>query len=63
MCVKCRLTLLNITERTMPNIDKLLENDSQKIKRDKFNSFVARFIHYENIISLTEKQFINEYKK
>lgn len=63
MRVKCRLALLNITERTMPNIDKLLENDSQNIKRDKFNSFVARFIHYDYITCLTEKQFINEYKK
>lgn len=63
MRVKCRLTLLNITERTMPNIDKLLENDSQNIKRDKFNSFVAKFIHYDNISCLTEKQFISEYKK
>lgn len=63
MRVKCKLTLLNITERTMPNIDKLIENDSQNIKRDKFNSFVAKFIHYDNISSLTEKQFINEYKK
>lgn len=63
MRVKCRLSLLNITERTMPNIDRLLENDSQNIKRDKFNSFVARFIHYDNISCLTEKQFISDYKK
>lgn len=63
MRVKCRLTLLNITERTMPNIDKLLENDSQNIKSDKYNSFVAKFIHYDNISCLTEKQFVSEYKK
>lgn len=29
MRVKCRLTLLNITERAMPNIYTLLENDSK----------------------------------
>lgn len=63
MRVKCRLTLLNITERSMANIDTLLKNDSQNIRRDKFNSFVAMFIHYDNISCLTEKQFISDYKK
>lgn len=56
MRVKCRLILLNITEGTIPIIDTLLKNDSQKINRDKFNSFVAKFIHYDNISCLTEKQ-------
>lgn len=61
--VKSKLALINLLERTMPQIGTLLENDSQNIKRDKLNAFVFKFIHYDFICKLSETQFIAAYKK
>lgn len=63
MRVKSKLTLNNLLERTLPQIDTLLENDSQNIKRDKLNAFVIKFLHYDFICKLSENQFIVAYKK
>lgn len=63
MRVKSKLTLLNLLERTMPQIGTLLENDSQNIKRDKLNAFVVEFMHYDNISNMTENHFVAKYKE
>lgn len=61
MRVKSKLTLLNLLDRTMPQIGTLLENDSQNIKKDKLNSFVVKFVHYDNITKMSENRFVTAY--
>jgi transposase len=60
--VKCKVQLSNIIDKTMPGINKLLVNSGDNPKKDKLNSFVEKFWHFDNIKMKTEKQFINLYQ-
>lgn len=61
--VKCKISLLNLLDKTMPNISKVLSNSSKTPNKCKLNDFVEYYWHYDNITKLTEKQFILSYNK
>lgn len=61
MRVKARLTLINLVEQTMPGITNLLENDSTNICKDKLNSFIKKYWHYDNVTKYSERQFVINY--
>ena len=59
--VKARLTLINLVEQTMPGITNILENDSTNICKDKLNSFIKKYWHYDNVTKYSERQFVVNY--
>ncbi len=61
--IKSKITLVNLLDKTMPGITKLLRNHTENINKDKLNAFVKEFWHYDNITKYTEKQFIVRYLK
>jgi len=62
MKIKSKITLVNLLDKTMPRITKLLKN-AENTNKDKLNAFTKEFWHYDNITKSTEKQFIVRYLK
>lgn len=61
--IKSKITLVNLLDKTMPGITKLLRNHTENTNKDKLNAFAKEFWHYDNITKYTEKQFIVRYLK
>lgn len=61
--IKCKITLVNLLDKTMPGITSILKNSSENPESDKLNSFVKEFWHYDNITKKSEEQFITCYLK
>jgi len=60
--IESALTLASILDRTMPGIKHLLQaKRSEKPTKDKLCDFVEEYWHYDNIIAMSEKEFINDY--
>lgn len=60
--IKCKVNLSNIIDKTMPGINKILLNSPANPNKDKLNSFIVKFWHYDNITKNTEKQFVYYYQ-
>lgn len=60
--VKCKITLSNLLDQVMPGINKHLINSSVNPKKDKLNSFVKKYWHYDNIAKKSEKAFVESYQ-
>lgn len=63
LSIQSKIVLINLLDKTMPGITKLLRNPTASAENDKLNSFVKEFWHYDNISRYTEKQFIIKYLK
>lgn len=63
LSIQSKIMLINLLDKTMPGITNLLRNHAERVDRDKLNSFVKTFWHYDNIRKYTEKQFITRYLK
>jgi transposase len=61
MRIHAKQTLTNLLDRTMPGIKKLLLNRSDVPDRDKLCDFVKEYWHFDNIIRMSEAEFINNY--
>lgn len=61
--IQCKLGLTTLLDQTMPGIKKLLKSRSDNPEMNKLNSFVEVFWHFDNIIKMSEKQFIACYSK
>ena len=45
----------------MPGITNLLENGSTNIYKDKLNSYIKKYWHYDNVTKYSECQFMVNY--
>jgi transposase len=62
MKISSKLALINLLDRTMPGIKKLLASKrSLEPTKDKLNDFVEEYWHYDNITKKSETQFIGDY--
>jgi len=61
MRIESKLVLSNMLDRTMPCIKSLLKSRSSNPDKDKLNSFVEQYWHYDSITNKSEKQFIRSY--
>ena len=59
--IESKLSLTHMLDYTMPGIKKLLSSRSNKPEKDKLNDFVEEYWHFDNIKSVSEKQFISSY--
>ncbi len=55
--VKCKITLLNLLDKTMPKITELLSNNTKTPGKCKLNDFANKFWHYDNITKYSKNQF------
>jgi len=58
LLVKAKINLSTILDQVMPGIQNLLQNVREN---RKLTNFVAKYVHFENICSMGEKRFINNY--
>lgn len=54
MLVKARVNLSNLLDQVMPEIQTLLQEQSNN---HKLTEFVSKYIHYENIVNMGETEF------
>ena len=60
--VKCKLSLTNLIDRTMPGIKKYFgSKNSDKPEKYKLCDFVDKYWHFDNITKFTEDEFVDEY--
>ncbi len=59
--VKCKIRLLELLNQTMPNIEKLLSNNTKTPGKCKLNDFVKHYWHYDNIKKMSERKFATSY--
>jgi len=57
--IQSKLSLINILDRTMPGIKRLLP--VKPSGKDKLCDFVKRYLHYDNIVKMSEIKFIKSY--
>ena len=56
------LALSSILDRTMPGIKRLLQGKRSELPtKDKLSDFVAEYWHYDNIINMSEDEFVSDY--
>ena len=61
--IKSKTTLLQLCDKTMPNIAPLLENSGYKPEKSKLITFTRIFWHSEKIIEKSESQFVKCYMR
>jgi len=62
MMIQSKLTLDNLLQRTMPGVKTLLQvKNSEKPTKDKLSDFAEEYLHYDNIKSKSEVQFVADY--
>lgn len=62
MRIKGKLSLINILDRTMPGIQKLVDTGNYyDITKDKLNDFTEEYWHFDNITNKSESEFVEEY--
>ena len=60
--VSSKLALSGILDRTMPGIKCLLKSgNSEKPTKDKLSDFVAEYQHFDNIVAMSEEEFVIDY--
>lgn len=60
MLVKAEVNFSNLLDRVMPGISNILTNQGSN---HKLTEFVARYIHFEEILDMGEKKFNSDYCK
>ena len=61
MRIKAKVSMTNLTDRTMPRIKTVLWNRSDVPDRDKLCDFIREYWHYDNITCMSECDFIARY--
>ncbi|RPF47360.1 transposase IS116/IS110/IS902 family protein [Hydrogenoanaerobacterium saccharovorans] len=61
MRIKAKVSMTNLTDRTMPGIKTVLWNRSDVPDRDKLCDFIREYWHYDNITCMPECDFIASY--
>ena len=60
LMVKAKVNLSNLLDQVMPDIKTVLADSKSN---SKLTDFVARYVHFENILAMGEKRFIADYCK
>ena len=63
MHVKALLELTHMLDYTMPGIKGKLKSWNENNGKDKLSDFVEKYWHYDNIVSMTKDEFVNDYIK
>lgn len=61
MHVKSLLELTHMLDYTMPGIKEKFKSWNEASGKDKLGDFVERYWHYENIMAMSEDEFIKDY--
>lgn len=60
MLVKSKVNFSNLLDQVMPKINDVLSNQGEN---HKLTEFVSRYIHFQNILNMGEKEFTSDYCK
>lgn len=60
MLVKSKVNFSNLLDQVMPKINDVLSNQGEN---HKLTEFVSRYIHFQNILDMGEKEFTSDYCK
>lgn len=63
MRINSKQTLTHLLDRTMPGIKTLLWNRSDAPEKDKLCDFVNKYWHFDNIVCMSEDEFISSYNE
>ena len=63
MHVKALLELTHMLDYTMPGIKGKIKSWNESNGKDKLSDFVEKYWHYDNIVSMTKDEFVNDYIK
>ncbi len=62
--IESKQTLTNLIDRTMPKIKTLLASSNAVYPtKDKLSDFIEKYVHYDNINCMSEKDFIKSYQE
>jgi transposase len=62
--INCLLALTNLLDRTMPGIKKLIPSrNTETSDKDKLCDFVEKYIHFDHIVKMGERKFVESYCK
>lgn len=57
------LSLTHILDYTMPGIKEMFKSYTETNGKDKLSDFVDKYWHFDNIKTMSEKEFIDDYNK
>jgi transposase len=58
--VKAKVNLSNLLDQVMPGINTILKDSASN---NKLTDFVARYVHFDNILKMDKKRFVADYCK